>query len=120
MTHVHYFIQTNGTLDSCMKIYIVTVGTTKQSKRDSEFLQSCAAARQDYYEVRSQDTSDFVCKLIKTYMVPQSNVQRVSARDLVRSIKAAVSVPLTRDSLRNGHHCRKNLDSLYYFLSNFR
>lgn len=120
MTQIHYFIQCYGTLDSDMQIYFVSVGSSSQGKRDSDYLRAYAADRQLYYEVRGLNNSDFVRRLIQTYNVPTSNVHQVKARELVRSLKTAVSLPLSRDAVRNAHHTRYMLDSTYRIFSNLR
>lgn len=125
MTHYHYYITAGRQLDTTSKIYLVGVGTSRQADRDYLFLLSHATTAGHYFELRNQDTTNFVTRVqnqlndeADAAHQPHPTMQMIKIRDLVRSIKAQVALPLTSCSLHNAHEIRNLIDGSYRAFSN--
>ena len=116
MVHLHYFITAGRMVDETSRLYHVSIGTSAQANRDFLFLTAFAVSHGYYFEVRSRRSSDFVKRLIESRVFPESNVQAIAARELVRHLKADTSAPIVACSSQ--HHQRNFLDSNYRFFSN--
>lgn len=115
MLHYHYLITCGNQLNAEAHIYIVGIGTSAQADRDYLFLLAYATEHNFFFNIRTLESSDFIMRVIKAHNIPQSSIQQVNARDLVRAIKAAQKMPLSQISLTAAHNLRKSLNSNYRF-----
>ncbi|MBQ8705332.1 MAG: hypothetical protein IJ548_03455 [Paludibacteraceae bacterium] len=122
MTHFHYFIKTPGRiLDDQSRLYIVGVGSSKQAGRDYLFLTAYAAEHECYFSPITGDADAFIHRCEQSIGYPlRMRSQRISARCLVRSLKAGSDIPYSADQLRNVDHLRKFLSLNYRIVSNLR
>ncbi len=117
MVHFHYLITCASQLDSTANIYLVAVGTGAQADRDYLFLLAYATENNFFLNIRTNDSTEFIQRIILAHGIPQSSIQRVKVRDLVRAIKAAQKMPLAQIHLSNGHAFRKSLSLNYRIFS---
>jgi len=122
MTHYYYFIMTpGGILDDQARLYIVGIGSSKQADRDYLFLTAYAADNNCYFSSVSGTSDAFVHRCEQSIGYPlRMRSQRVSARSLVRSLKAGTDIPYSENQLRNVDHLRKFLSLNYRVISNLR
>lgn len=119
MTHFHIYIQSNGTqVSDLSRIFIVGVGTSAQATRDFLYLTAKAVDDSDYFERRCLDSSEFMRRVIEAHKIPQSSIQKISARDLVRHFKANTAPPLSQSNLAAAHNQRMELDLNYRIFTN--
>ena len=119
MTHYYLFIQAGSTIGTDSVFYKVGVGTGRQANRDYLFLLAHAISCGYYFEKWSLQVADFFAQ-IEQYMESEGlpcELRLVKARDLVRALKANITIPLQANALSNEHHMRHYLNA-NYFLSN--
>lgn len=116
MTTIYYFCEAGEVIDRDTQWYQVTIGTTVQAQRDKEFLTSYASEFQCYFEPRSAESSNFVCRVAES-IFPKSNMEAIlslkmsqcSARNLVRTLKGQLCAA---DRLTPGRNRHRSLTSL--------
>lgn len=119
MTHKYLYIQEDSNvLDENSPIYIVMVGATPQANRDYLFLTSHAVSHGHYFELWNRQTAIFVGKIIKSYPDALSRIKKVSARQLVRHIKANTECPFSENQLHNSMHMQMTIDTYFRVTSN--
>lgn len=119
MTHKYLYIQESSyILSDESPIYIVMVGATKQCNRDFLFLTSHAVANGHYFELWNKETAIFVHKILKTYPNAQSRIKKLSARQLVKHIKANTACPYSENQLHNTIRMQMVIDTYFRITSN--
>lgn len=115
MTHVHYYIAAGSILDESTKIYQVAVGSSKQATRDYLALVAYAVDHGHYFELRNHETIEFMTKVLHSMsnLKPTPVMQRVTARELIRSLRASTALPISPSVLANRHHLNYMLDVDY-------
>ncbi|MDT3387158.1 MAG: hypothetical protein LIR46_05265 [Bacteroidota bacterium] len=115
MLHYHYLITCGDCLDETTHIYQVGIGRGSQADRDYLFLMAYATDNNYFFNLRTLESTEFVQRILVAHNIPQSAIQQVKARDLVRAIKAAQKLPLSQISLNAAHSLRKSLNANYRF-----
>lgn len=120
MTHYHLLIVAGRTIDLTTKFYYVGVGNNTQSDRDYLFLTSWSVTHGYYFERMTKDVADFLMRLIDSLRpsatqehAPMPSPIRITARNLVRAIKASEVVQPSASQLHNGHTLQKLIDDNY-------
>lgn len=108
MTHFYYYITAGRTMDETSHVYRVAVGTSCQANRDYLFLIAYSESHGHYFEIVSLKSSEFVSKVIDSGY----QLEAITARELVRSIKAQTANPLNPSALSHQHRfqMQTNLD----------
>lgn len=108
MTHFYYYITAGRTMDETSHVYRVAIGTSIQANRDYLFLIAYSESHGHYFEIVSLKSSDFVSKVLDSGY----QLEAITARDLVRSIKSQTANPLNPSALSQQHRFRMqtNLD----------
>lgn len=106
MTTMYYYICAGRVLDETARFFQVAVGTTRQATRDYLALVAHAVDHGHYFELRSRDTIDFVSRCLDSmkHCKPAPILQRVTARELIRNLRASTAPPLSANVLANRHH----------------
>lgn len=122
MTHLYYYIQAGKVCDETTRIFSVSVGQGKQSQRDYLTLMALSVDNGHYFEVRSDQSSEFVMRLLESLEPYNVTMQRITARQCVKYLKSCIAVPLNPDSLHTAHQQRNalNLDYRIYSRINSR
>lgn len=118
MTHYYYYITSDGTWDDSTKVYKVGVANSQQGRRDFLFLTANSVDHGDFFEVVSQNSDSFVRKVLQSLAISGTSITHVSARDLVRSLRANEALTLSPNALHNTHTLRKALNLGYRIQSN--
>lgn len=118
MLHYYYLIEANRVVDQNSLIYWVGVGTSKQANSDFLFLTAYAVEHGYYFEPSNHVNSQFVKRVRESVNMSLSNFQVVNARDLVRSIRASLRMPLNSAALAASHHVRKVFNTDYRISTN--
>lgn len=118
MNSYYLYIQAGAIIDESASFYKVAVGTSRQANRDYLFLLAHAEQHAHYFELWSADVAEFVNKIAQSLCRDSLPLQLVKARDLVRCLKAAESMPLSAAFLHNQHQLRNILDTNYRIFSN--
>lgn len=89
MTSCYYYIMAGAVIDSTTRIYSVACGTSTQANRDFLFLTAYAVQHGHYFEIRSNNSTNFISSILDNYkgILTEPAIQRVSSRELVRSLK---------------------------------
>lgn len=105
MTHYHYYIQAGAQLDALSRFYLVAIGNSVQANRDYLFLLSHSVDAGHYFEIRSEESTDFVQRCLQSLSDDAAQfdcvapiLQKIKARDLVRLIKAETAASLSPGS----------------------
>lgn len=118
MTHKYLYIREDGALLSeTSPIYIVMIGTSSQANRDYLFLTSYAVEHGHFFQLWNRETAFFLSKIIEEYPNQGSRLIKISARQLVRNLKANLESPLTENQLRNQIHLQKVVDTYFRITS---
>lgn len=113
MTHYHLYIIAGHILDETAIFYKVGVGTSKQAQRDHQFLLDYAAKHGHFYRIIDRSTDDFYHNCKKSLYPHSVTTQLISARDLVRNLKAKLRQPLSPKSLAAAHQQAMSLNLDY-------
>lgn len=86
-------------MDETSHVYRVAVGTSIQANRDYLYLIAYSESHGHYFEIVSQKSTDFVSKVLDTGY----QLEAITARELVRSIKSRTVNPLNPSALSHQH-----------------
>lgn len=122
MTSCYYYIMAGAVIDSTTRIYSVACGTSTQANRDFLFLTAYAVQHGHYFEIRSNNSTDFISRILDNYkgILIEPAIQRVSSRELVRSLKTSTEIPATQNVLDNQNHVLNYLSLDYRTAKFFR
>ena len=122
MTSCYYYIKTGAVIDSTTRIYSVACGTSTQANRDFLFLTAYAVQHGHYFEIRSNNSSNFISRILDNYkgILTEPAIQRVSSRELVRSLKSSTEIPVAQNVLDNQNHVLHYLSLDYHTAKFFR
>lgn len=120
MTSCYYYIMAGAVIDSTTRIYSVACGTSTQANRDFLFLTAYAVQHGHYFEIRSNNSTNFISSILDNYkgILTEPAIQRVSSRELVRSLKSSTEIPAAQNVLDNQNHVLHYL-SLEYRTAKF-
>lgn len=115
MTHYHYYIVAGRVLDETTRFYQVAVGSTRQATRDYLALVAHAVDHGHYFELRSKQSIEFVTNCLGSlnHCKPCPVMLQVTARELLRSLRASTAPPIPANVLANRHHLNYWLDADY-------
>lgn len=113
MTHYYYYISAGATWDETTIVYRVAVGESVQGRRDYLFLTAHSVDHRHYFELISRKTDLFIRRVLESLAIYGTSIVHVSARDLVRSLRANESLTLSPAALHNTHTQRMALDTGY-------
>lgn len=88
MTRIYHYVLAGTVVNGTSQIYKVSIGTGAQARRDFLFLTAYSVDHGHYFEIQSVRSSEFIHKLqtsLDDIILP---IQHVSARELVRALKA--------------------------------
>lgn len=122
MTSYYYYIMAGAVIDSTTRIYSVACGTSTQANRDFLYLTAYAVQHGHYFEIRSTKSTDFISRILDNYkgILTEPAIQRVSSRDLVRSLKSSSEIPAAQNVLDNQNHVLHYLSLDYRTAKFFR
>lgn len=122
MTSCYYYIMAGAVIDGTTRIYSVACGTSTQANRDFLFLTAYAVQHGHYFEIRSQNSTDFISRILDNYkgIITEPAIQRVSSRELVRNLKSDTSIPDAQHVLDNQNHVLHYLSLDYRTAKFFR
>lgn len=118
MTHYYYYIAAGTTWDGTTAIYKVGVSKSRQGERDFLYLTAHSVEHQHYFEIVSAQSDTFVRRVKASLAEFAISVSYVSARDLVRSLRANEALSLSQEALHNAHTQRKAINLGYRIQSN--
>lgn len=118
MIHYHLYIAAGAELDATAKFFKVAIGSSKQDQRDYLFLLAHSVDHFHYFEQWSSEVDAFLDKCWTLAGLERKLIQRVSARELVRALKANTFPSLSQQYLHNVHYMRNALDIAYRIQSN--
>lgn len=106
MTSCYYYIMAGAVIDSTTRIYSVACGTSTQANRDFLFLTAYAVQHGHYFEIRSNNSTNFISRILDNYkgILTEPAIQRVSSRELVRNLKSSTEIPAAQNVLDNQNH----------------
>lgn len=115
MTSCYYYIMADAVIDSTTRIYSVACGTSTQANRDFLFLTAYAVQHGHYFEIRSNNSTNFISRILDNYkgILTEPAIQRVSSRELVRSMKSSTEIPAAQNVLDNQNHVLNYLSLEY-------
>lgn len=122
MTSCYYYIMAGAVIDSTTRIYSVACGTSTQANRDFLFLTAYAVQHGHYFEIRSNNSTNFISSILDNYkgILTEPAIQRVSSRELVRSIKSSTEISAAQNVLDNQNHVLHYLSLDYRTAKFFR
>lgn len=120
MTHSFLFIVCGAVVDDTARFFKVKVGTSAQANRDYLYLLAESVNAGYYFEKWSEKTCVFFDRVIRSLYGDDiklhevfTKAQCVTARDLVRAMKANTLPPLNENVLRNQHHLLNVISTAY-------
>lgn len=122
MTSCYYYIMAGAVIDSTTRIYSVACGTSTQANRDFLFLTAYAVQHGHYFEIRSNNSTNFISRILDNYkgILTEPAIQRVSSRELVRNLKSSTEIPAAQNVLNNQNHVLHYLSLDYRTAKFFR
>ena len=99
-------------MDENTRCYCVMIGQSKSDTRDYLYLVAWSVQHGGFFKLWDKDVSEFYDKLRQSVpnMLPLVNV---SAREMVRNLKAGTLPELPQNLLANQHHMLKYLNLNY-------
>lgn len=99
-------------VDEDSRCYCVMIGQTKSDTRDYLYLVAWCVQHGCYFKLWDKDVSEFYDKL--RHSVPNMKpLMNISAREMVRHLKANTRPELPQTLLTNQHHLLKYLNVNY-------
>lgn len=120
MKHYFYYIMAGREIDETAQFFKVAIGSSKQAQRDFLFLTSFSVQHNDYFEIVSRSSQEFLEKVRDSLCFDELDIKYCDARDLVRSLKANTQVATPQYVRDNADHQRRILDINYRVFSNLR
>lgn len=87
MTRYYLYINCGTILDESARFYQVSCGTSRQGRRDLQFLQNYAAQHGHYFALRTTDNEEFFRKCLRSAKSSEHDFAPITARQLIRSLK---------------------------------
>lgn len=124
MTNYYYFINAGRVIDESTLFYKVSIGTTVQAQRDFLFLTAFSVDHNCYFEICSEKSTEFIARIAQSLNGTPAviagqlvKMRKISARDLVRSIKENHQVIPDGTISANLHSLAIQLDDNYRYFS---
>lgn len=119
MQSIYILIVADSSVSLASRFFQVWVSCSAQGERDCRFLERWAAETKSYWSVRNNDAADFLQRVAtslhtKVFLLP---FRKITARCLVRFIKANHDVPATCEVTRAACHLRRILYPADYYLN---
>lgn len=116
MTHLYYYILAGKECDETTRIFSVSIGQSKQARRDFLTLTALSVDHGHFFEIRSESSSEFVMRLLESLKPYNVSIQRITARQCVKFLRSCEAVPLNPGCLHAAHQQRNalNLDYRIY------
>ena len=112
MKRKHLLIESGAMVDEDSRCYCVMIGQTKSDTRDYLYLVAWSVQHGCYFKLWDKDVSEFYDKL--RHSVPNMKpLMNISAREMVRNLKAGTRPELPQTLLTNQHHLLKYLNVNY-------
>lgn len=122
MTHFFLIIMAGRQIDESSKFFKVSIGTSKQADRDYLYLTSFCVSHGYFFNVWTSKVADFLEKVAKSiYGEHDENAllklptTKISARNLVRMLKANEQLSPTKVLNQNQSHLLDLIDTNYHF-----
>ena len=112
MKRKHLLIESGALVDENTKCYCVMIGQSKSDTRDYLHLVAWRVQHGSYFKLWDKDVSEFYYKLRESVPNMQPLVT-ISAREIVRNLKAGTRPELPQTLLTNQHHLLKYLNVNY-------
>ena len=87
MTRYYLYINCGTILDESARFYQVSCGTSRQGRRDLQFLQAHATQHGHYFAVRTAENEEFFRKCLRSAKSSERDFVPITARQLIRSLK---------------------------------
>lgn len=87
MTRYYLYINCGTILDESARFYQVSCGTSRQGRRDLQFLQNYAAHHGHYFAIRTTENEEFFRKCMRSAKSSERDFTPITARQLIRSLK---------------------------------
>lgn len=87
MTRYYLYINCGTILDESARFYQVSCGTSRQGRRDLQFLQNYAAHHGHYFALRTSENEEFFRKCLRSAKSSERDFAPITARQLIRSLK---------------------------------
>lgn len=113
MTHYYYYIAAGTTWDGTTAIYKIAVSDSMQGRRDFLYITAYSVDHQHYFEIVSAKSDNFIRRTLQSLAIYGISIVHVSARDLVRSLRANEALTLSQEALHNAHTQRMALNLGY-------
>jgi len=112
MKRKHLLIESGALVDDDTRCYSVMIGQSKSDTRDYLYLVAWSVQHGGYFKLWDKEVSEFYAKLRES--VPNMQpLMNVSAREIVRNLKAGTRPELPQTLLSNQHHLLKYLNLNY-------
>ena len=112
MKRKHLLIESGVQLDDDSRCYCVMIGQSKSDTRDYLYLVAWSVQHGCYFKLWDKEVSDFYQKVRES--VPNMKpMVSMSAREMVKHIKADSRPELPQNLLTNQHHMLKYLNVNY-------
>lgn len=112
MKRKHLFIESGALVDENTKCYCVMIGQSKSDTRDYLYIVAWSVQHGGYFKLWDKEVSEFYAKLRQSVPNKQPLVT-ISAREIVRNLKAGTRPELPQNLLANQHHMLKYLNVNY-------
>lgn len=118
MKRMWLLIVTGVCITSCSKYYTVEVANGLQGERDFQFLTQWAAENNYYWKQVSEETDTFRTKIAESFGMQVYDLlsMQITARCLVRFIKANGTTPRISEESRQAAFLRQQIKPSAYFL----
>lgn len=122
MTHYYLYISCDGGIvdATTTRFYKVGIGQSAQARRDYLFLTAYSVDKGDYFSLWSEEVNAFFLRCLESVygtsdmLIRVSHLSKVSARQLVRSLRSE-GKPIPLNDLRNAEHVMRYLSINYRF-----
>ena len=112
MKRKHLLIESGALVDNDTRCYCVMIGQSKSDTRDYLYLVAWSVQHGGFFKLWDKEVSEFYHKLHESVPNMQPLVS-ISAREMVRNIKAGTRPELPQNLLANQHHMLKYLNVNY-------
>lgn len=126
MNHYYLYIDAGRVIDSTARFFKVAVPSSQQGQRDYLFLVAHSVERNHFFELWSQQVAEFLWNIGQSLAdgcvenpLDFVHIQPISARELVRNMRAHVVDPMPDFVQRNQNHMRHFLNVNYRVSSSF-
>lgn len=113
MTRYYYYIESGTNWDGTTKVYKIGIGSSAQGRRDYLAITANSVDGSHYFEPVSNTSDAFVHRVLQSLAEFGTQIQHVSARDFVRSLRAHEALALSSAAIHNADSQRMALDLGY-------